>query len=96
MRETVVEARGGAHRELSGDILEQTAAGCRAGTLPCVKCKDNLADRLIPYFEPFRMRRRELEESPGLAEEVLAQGAARVRPVVEDTMKAVRDAMNLS
>jgi tryptophanyl-tRNA synthetase len=84
------------HRELSGDILEQTEAGCRAGTLPCVKCKDNLADRLTPYFEPFRERREELEETPGLAEEVLAGGAAKVRPVVEDTMKAVRAAMSLA
>ena len=84
------------HRELSRDILAQTEAGCRAGTLPCVKCKENLADRLIPYFEPFRQRREELENTPGLAEEVLATGAAKVRPVVEETMKNVRDAMSLS
>ena len=84
------------HREFSADILEQTEAGCRAGTLPCVKCKENLADRLIPYFEPFRERREELEHTPGLAEEVLATGAAKVRPVVEETMKAVRTAMSLA
>ena len=84
------------HREFSGDILDMTEAGCRAGTLPCVKCKENLADRLVPYFEPFRRRREELEQTPGLAEEVLATGAAKVRPVVEETMKAVRAAMNLS
>jgi tryptophanyl-tRNA synthetase len=84
------------HREFSGDILDQTEAGCRAGTLPCVKCKENLADRLVPYFEPFRSRREELEQTPGLAEEVLANGAAKVRPVVEETMKAVRAAMSLS
>ena len=84
------------HREFSDDILGQTEAGCRAGTLPCVKCKQNLADRLIPSFEPFRERREELEQTPGLAEEVLAAGAAKVRPVVEETMKLVRDAMSLS
>jgi tryptophanyl-tRNA synthetase len=84
------------HREFSSDILDQTEAGCRAGTLPCVKCKENLADRLVPYFEPFRERREELEQTPGLSEEVLANGAAKVRPVAEETMKAVRAAMNLS
>src|SRR5438067_3479206 len=84
------------HREFSGDILDRTEAGCRAGTLPCVQCKNNLADRLVPYFEPFRERREELERTPGLAEEVLATGAAKARPVVEETMKAVRDAMSLS
>jgi len=83
------------HRQFSGDILGQTEAGCRAGTLGCVKCKDNLADRMIEYFRPYRTRREELESTPGLADQVLAEGAARVRPVVEETMKAVRTAMNL-
>src|SRR5438309_1246693 len=61
------------HRELSADILEQTEAGCRAGTLPCVKCKDNLADRLVEYFRPFREQRADLERRPGIVEEVLAE-----------------------
>jgi tryptophanyl-tRNA synthetase len=83
------------HLLFSEDILHQTEAGCRAGTLPCVKCKDNLAERMVAYFEPYRKRRAELEAQPGLAEEVLAQGASKVRPVVEETMKSVRTAMSL-
>src|SRR5919108_4478111 len=57
------------HQRFSEDILGQTEAGCRAGTLPCVKCKDNLAERMVAYFQPFRSRRAELEDTPGLAEE---------------------------
>jgi tryptophanyl-tRNA synthetase len=83
------------HREFSPDILEQTEAGCRAGTLGCVKCKQNLADRMIDYFAPYRERRGQLEESPDVVDQVLAEGATKVRPVVEDTMKAVRAAMSL-
>ncbi len=82
------------HRLLSPDILEFTEAGCRAGTLGCVKCKENLADRMIEYFRPYRERREELAHSPDVVEAVLAEGAAKVRPVVEDTMKAVRTAMS--
>jgi tryptophanyl-tRNA synthetase len=84
------------HKQFSQDILDQTEAGCRAGTLGCVKCKENLADRMIEYFRPYRARREELESTPDVADQVLAEGAAKVRPVVEDTMKAVRTAMSLA
>ena len=79
----------------SEDILDETASGCRAGTLPCVQCKQNLADRVIAYFEPFRERRAELEEPPGRAEKTLGLGREKVRPVVEETMAAVREGMHL-
>jgi tryptophanyl-tRNA synthetase len=84
------------HRLFSPDILEFTESGCRAGTLGCVQCKENLADRMIEFFRPYRARREELERSPDIADQVLAEGAARVRPVVEETMKAVRTAMSLA
>jgi tryptophanyl-tRNA synthetase len=84
------------HRRFSPDILEWTETNCRTGELGCVRCKTNLADRIVEYFRPFRDRRDELEHAHGLVEEVLAAGAAKVRPVVEETMKAVRDAMHLS
>jgi tryptophanyl-tRNA synthetase len=84
------------HRQFSGDILEWTEENCRSGALGCVECKQNLADRIVEYYRPFRERRAELEARPGLVEEVLADGAARVRPVVEDTMKDVRSAMSFA
>ncbi len=71
-------------------------ANCRSGALGCVDDKMDLADRIIEHFRPFRERREEFEAAPDVVDEVLAAGVARVRPVVEDTMKAVRHAMNLS
>jgi tryptophanyl-tRNA synthetase len=82
------------HRIFSDDILEWTETNCRTGALGCVDCKNNLADRIIERFRPFRERRAELEKEPGLGERVLAEGAAKVRPVVEGTMTAVREAMH--
>ena len=84
------------HRLFSPDILTWTETNCRSGELGCVDCKTNLADRVVELFRPFRERREELEHRSGLAEEILAAGAAKVRPVVAETMKAVRDAMHLS
>jgi len=37
-----------------------------------------------------------LDRTPEVVDEVLAAGAAKVRPIVEGTMKTVRSAMHLS
>ncbi len=81
------------HTRFGKDILDWTEANCRSGELGCVDCKTNLADRLIEELRPFRERRVELAGEPGLAEKVLAEGLERVRPVVRETLDAVRDAM---
>jgi len=82
------------HELFSHDILQWTEEHCRTGELGCVRCKHNLADRIVEYYRPFRERRAELEARPSVVEQVLADGASKVRPVVEDTMKAVRSAMS--
>jgi tryptophanyl-tRNA synthetase len=84
------------HEVFSQDILEWTDGNCRSGVLGCVRCKQNLADRVVEYYRPFRERRAELEARPGLVQQVLDDGAAKVRPVVDDTMKAVRSAMSFA
>jgi len=84
------------HQVFSHDILEWTEENCRSGALGCVQCKQNLADRVVEYYRPFRERRAELEGQPGLVQQVLADGASKVRPVVEETMKAVRSAMSFA
>jgi tryptophanyl-tRNA synthetase len=85
----------GLHRLFSHDILDWTEENCRSGALGCVDCKVNLADRIVPFFAGFRERRAELFDAPNLAETILAEGEAKVRPVVDETMKAVRSAMSL-
>jgi tryptophanyl-tRNA synthetase len=84
------------HTRFSQDIVEWTRDNCRSGALGCVDCKTNLADRLIEQLAPIRERRRALAEEPGLVAKVLAEGRERVRPVVRETLDAVRDAMGFS
>ena len=83
------------HGLFSPDILEWTEENCRTGALGCVDCKTNLADRIAPFYADFRERRAELEATPNVAEQILEEGAAKARPVIEDTMKAVRTAMSI-
>jgi tryptophanyl-tRNA synthetase len=84
------------HELFSPDILEWTDENCRTGALGCVDCKVNLADRIVAYYAPFRERRDAFDTTPEVAETVLAEGEAKVRPVVEETMKAARAGMHLA
>lgn len=68
---------------------------CRAAECGCVAHKRRLVEDLNAYLAPFRERRTELAARPGYAWEVLADGASRVRPAVEDLMGAVRVAMHV-
>jgi tryptophanyl-tRNA synthetase len=83
------------HELFSLDILEWTAENCRTGALGCVDCKTNLADRIVPHFADFRGRLADLEADPGFVDGLLSEGAEKVRPVVEETMRAVRKAMSI-
>jgi tryptophanyl-tRNA synthetase len=82
------------HRKFSPDRVAEIEVGCRSGALGCVDCKTILADHLIEYFRPYRERRAELSQEPGLVERVLAEGLERVRPVARETLEAVREAMH--
>jgi tryptophanyl-tRNA synthetase len=81
------------HTRFSPDIVDWTRDNCRSGALGCVDCKTNLADRLIEELRPIRERRAELASDPGLVRKVLDAGHDRVRPVVQETLAAVRGAM---
>ena len=81
-------------RKFSPHDLERIEADCRSGALGCVACKDLLADHVVEHFGGFRARRADLEATPGVVEEVLRAGAAKVRPVALATLEAVRAAMH--
>jgi tryptophanyl-tRNA synthetase len=83
------------HRKFSPDDVERVRAGCSTGELGCVDCKTLLADHLVTAFAPFRERRTALASTPGLVADVLAKGAATVRPVARATLERVRAAMHL-
>jgi tryptophanyl-tRNA synthetase len=84
------------HGHWSVEDLERIEAGCRSGELGCLDCKSILADHLIEAFAAFRERRAELDTRPRIAEEVLAAGADRVRPIARETLARVRAAMHFA
>ena len=82
------------HRFFGSDYL-QIQDGERTARTGCVQTKGLLAERIIERFRPMRERRQQLAADPGHVEEVLAVGAAKVRPILERTMDEVRAATGI-
>ncbi len=77
------------HKLVASDAAEiaEWDRCCRVAECGCVAHKRKLVEDLNAYLRDFRARRAELAATPGYAWEVLAAGAAKVRPEVEDLMR---------
>ena len=75
--------------------VEDLKARYRAGKVGDVEVKKKLALALNNFLEPIRERRARYGARPGLVDEILAGGAAKVRPISQETLNAARDAMGL-
>jgi tryptophanyl-tRNA synthetase len=82
------------HRYFGGDYL-QIQDGERTARTGCVETKQLLAERIIEFFRPMRERRRQLAADGRVVEDTLAAGAAKVRPIIEATMREVRAAVGI-
>jgi tryptophanyl-tRNA synthetase len=80
----------------SADEVANINTECRRAGIGCVECKRLLAKNMNTQFMPFRARRVELNENPGMIWDVLEDGACRARAIAEETMVEVRAAVGLS
>ena len=60
-----------------------------------VEVKKKLNVALENFLAPIRERRAGYEAKPGVVDEILAAGAAKVRPISEETVRMAREAMRL-
>ncbi|HEX7171083.1 MAG TPA: tryptophan--tRNA ligase [Candidatus Limnocylindria bacterium] len=82
------------HRFFGGDYL-QIQDGERTARTGCVETKQLLAERIIEFFRPMREVRARLAADPAVVEDTLAAGAARVQPIIDATMREVREAVGI-
>src|SRR5579863_2750949 len=72
------------------DNMRAHFAGMRYGDL-----KKQVAEAVIEALEPIQKRYREIMAEPGFVAQVLENGAAKVRPIANDTVNKVKRAMGL-
>jgi tryptophanyl-tRNA synthetase len=69
--------------------------GCTTAEIGCLDCKQPLIDAVNAELAPIQTRRRELEQTPSLVDEILAAGNEHARRVAGETMALVRQAVHV-
>jgi tryptophanyl-tRNA synthetase len=77
------------------DEVDELKERYRKGKVGDVEVKKKLARALNAFLDPIRERRAQFERDPDLVDDILSQGAKRSRAVAKDTIRQVRQAMNL-
>ncbi len=72
------------------DEMKRHFAGMRYGEL-----KKQVAEMVVTHLEPFQQRYRQIISDPGYLAAVLRDGAARVAPIANDTVRLVKQRMGL-
>lgn len=83
------------HQYLTEDQKAEIGVACRSAAIGCVECKKIQAQALIEAMEPFRCRREELAATPGMVNEILAEGAQKAARHAAETMLLVREALQV-
>ena len=83
------------HKLFNAAEVPEIEKDCKAGTLGCVDCKANLAEKINRILDPFREERCKLEREPDRVKDIIAEGNLRARTEAEATMRLVREAMHL-
>jgi tryptophanyl-tRNA synthetase len=74
----------------SDEQIKQHFTGMRYGDL-----KKQVAEMVVTHLDPFQQRYRQIIAEPGYLDGVLKEGAERVIPIADDTVRLVKERMGL-
>src|SRR6516225_7727305 len=80
----------------SKETMAKVNVGCRSAGIGCIECKGWAADALVQVLQPMQQRRKNYEDHPRLAWDILEAGSAAAGKVADATMKQVRASMGMS
>jgi len=75
---------------VSDDEMKAKFSGMRYGDL-----KKQVAEMVVTHLEPFQQRYREIRSEQGYLAGILREGAERVAPIANDTVRIVKERMGL-
>jgi tryptophanyl-tRNA synthetase len=88
---------GDLHKIFSSTVtIAKVDAGCRSAGIGCIECKSWAADALVQVLAPMQERRKQYENDPKLAWDILEAGSQKARKAAEATMVEARAAMNMT
>ena len=74
----------------SDDAIKNRFTGMRYGDL-----KKQVAEMVVSHLEPFQVRYRQIVSEPGYLDGILREGAARIAPIANDTVRLTKERMGL-
>jgi tryptophanyl-tRNA synthetase len=80
----------------SPETMAEVRLGCTTAGIGCIQCKGWVADNIVAILNPIQERRRQYENNPKLAWDILEAGSARARRAADHTLVEVREAMHMS
>lgn len=83
------------HKVFNEAEVPEVESCCKAGTIGCVACKKNLANKMVEHLEPIYNRRQEIVQKPEMIREIIAEGTKKATEVAEKTMVDVRSSMKI-
>ena len=85
------------HRLFSdSELQEQVAKQCRMAEIGCVDDKALIADQIIAYLEPMRLKREALLRERSTLMDILIEGSEKARERAHQTMDSVRSALSVN
>ena len=83
------------HLFTTKEEVETVCEECKAGKRGCVACKKQLAKNIIEMLKPIREKRAYYEAHPEEVDKILKEGTKKAQEVARETMKKVKQAMQL-
>jgi tryptophanyl-tRNA synthetase len=80
----------------SADTIAKVREGCTTAAIGCIECKGWVADNIVSILTPIQERRRQYEDNPKLAWDILEAGSAKARAAADLTLGEVRESMRMS
>ena len=83
------------HKLVSQKNLNTICAECKKGSRGCVACKKELVQNMMEFLKPIQEKRHYYEERPELVDKILKDGTEVARKEARNTMRAVREKMQI-
>ncbi len=83
------------HKVFNETEVPEIEEQCRGGKIGCVACKRNLQEKVAQFHTPIYEKRTELMASPDHLKDVIRGGSRTASIKAEETMIAVRDAIQI-
>lgn len=83
------------YHKLVSDDLDTICSDCKKGCRGCVNCKKELINNMNAFLKDIKEKRKYYEEHPDEVDKILIEGTNLAKAKAEETMKIVRNNMQL-